>query len=187
MKKLLLALVWLGLATSTLILALGSHWHLNQLRQTTIRPLLAYDQPVVPEILGAFTFSVKSADAVPEIIKDYLRRYRSPLLPYADFLINTAINYGLDPRLLVAIAQQESNLCKKAPEGSFNCWGWGIHSRGTLTFSSYPEGIEAVAKGLAQNYLGKGLTTPQEIMSVYTPLSAGSWAKGVQQFLDEMQ
>jgi hypothetical protein len=142
--------------------------------------------PILPEVLGAFSFSVKSEDAIPEIIRQYLAKYQSPLLPHADFLVNTARKYKIDPRLLVAIAQQESNLCKKIPDNSHNCWGWGIHSQGTLKFDSYPEAINAVAKGLSERYLGQGLNTPEEIMGIYTPLSDGSWARGVQQFLDEM-
>ena len=141
---------------------------------------------ILPQVLGAFSFSVKTNDAIPEIIRQYLERYQSPLLPHTDYLVETAREYDLDPRLLVAVAQQESNLCKKIPDNSYNCWGWGIHSQGTLRYESYPKAIEAVCKGLAENYFGKGLNTPEEIMGIYTPLSDGSWARGVQQFLDEM-
>ncbi|PJA22434.1 hypothetical protein COX59_02910, partial [Candidatus Beckwithbacteria bacterium CG_4_10_14_0_2_um_filter_47_25] len=135
----------------------------------------------------ALSYQVKTEDAVPEIIKAYLAKYNSPLLPHADYLVNAARSYRIDPRLLVAIAQQESNLCKKIPDDSFNCWGWGIHSRGTLGFASYEEAIDAVVKGLAKNYFGEGLTTPEAIMGIYTPLSDGSWARGVQQFIDQMK
>lgn len=193
MKKIVAIVSWLIFTGITLTIALSFCSVLNEVSQPVQRPRLAYSasenltsRPVLPEVLGAFTFSVKSADAIPEIIKSYLKKYNSPLIHDADFIITIADKYHLDPRLLVAIAQQESNLCKKIPDDSYNCWGWGIHSRGTLRFSSYREGVEAVAKGLSQNYIGKGLTTPEEIMAIYTPLSEGSWAKGVQQFLDEM-
>ena len=194
MKKTLALISWLIFTGSTLFLALAFYFNLNQVSQPIQRPQIAYSateglasRPVLPEVLGAFTFSVKTADAIPEIVKSYLKKYDSPLMPEADYLIATAQKYNLDPRLLVAIAQQESNLCKKIPDESYNCWGWGIHSEGTLKFSSYEEAIEAVSKGLYQNYIRKGLTTPEEIMSIYTPLSEGSWAKGVQQFLNEME
>lgn len=131
--------------------------------------------------------NVVVADARPVLIRDYLRKYRSPLVPYADLIFATSQKYGLDYRLLIAIAQQESNLCKKIPPGSHNCWGWGIHSRGTLKFSSYPEAIEEVARGLKEEYIDKGLTTPEEIMRKYTPLSDGSWAFGVRQFMQELE
>ncbi len=93
---------------------------------------------------------------------------------------------GIDWRLLVAIAQQESNLCKTIPENSFNCWGWGIHSKGTLKFSSYEEAIKTIARGLKRNYIDRGYTTAEEIMQKYTPLSNGSWAQGVSQFMEEI-
>jgi len=125
-------------------------------------------------------------DARPEIVRDYLNRYDSPLLPYANFIVATADKYQLDYRLITAIAQQESNLCKKIPPETNNCWGWGIHSAGTLGFSSYSEGIETVSQGLRQEYLNKGYTTIEEIMSKYTPLSNGSWAEGVNKFMGEM-
>ena len=93
----------------------------------------------------------------------------------------------MDFRLLVAIAQQESNLCKKIPEGTHNCWGWGIHSKGTLGFDSYPEAIETVSQGIRRDYLNKGYTTPEEIMKKYTPSSPGTWAFGVNKFLGQME
>jgi len=193
MKRLIAIFLWQSTVLTTLIISLGAYLHLAKIPQPITRPKIQVakneaitSHAVLPDILGAFTYTVKTEDAIPEIIKKYLSKYNSPLLPYADILVETARRYYIDPRLLVAIAQQESNLCKKIPPDSHNCWGWGIHSRGTLKFSSYPEAIEAVAKGLSKNYLGKGLNTPQEIMGIYTPLSDGSWAKGVQQFLDEM-
>lgn len=135
------------------------------------------------EIYGVATVS----DARTEIIRQYLEKYNSPLESKAQFLVDTAQKYELDFRLLVAIAQQESNLCKKIPDGTYNCWGWGIHSRGTLGFNSFEEGIETVAQGLKSEYIDKGYLTPEQIMSKYTPSSPGSWAKGVSQFLAEME
>lgn len=131
--------------------------------------------------------SIVSGDARPLIIKNYLKYYRSPLLSHSDYIFEISQQVGMDYRLLVAIAQQESNLCKKIPEDSYNCWGWGIHSRGTLKFSSYQEAIKTVAEGIKENYISKGLETPQEIMAKYTPLSNGSWAAGVNQFMEEME
>lgn len=141
----------------------------------------------LPGSVGEVKGEATAADARLEIIRQYLEKYNSPLLPYAQNLLDADDKYGLDFRLLVAIAQQESNLCKKAPSNSFNCWGWGVHSRGTLRFSSYPEAIEAVANGLREEYFDKGYTTPEEIMQKYTPLSPGSWAKGIRQFMSEME
>jgi hypothetical protein len=141
----------------------------------------------LPVNIPAIGGSVESGDARPEIIRQYLTIYNSPLVPFADFIVITADKYGLDFRLVTAIAQQESNLCKIIPPESYNCWGWGIHSKGSLGFTSYEEGIETVTAGLRKEYLDKGYDTVEAIMGKYTPLSNGSWAKGVGQFMAEME
>lgn len=141
----------------------------------------------VPASSGEISTHLVPADAREIILRDYLAYYQSPLLDFAPQLVAASDKYRLDFRLLVAIAQQESNLCKLIPEGSHNCWGWGIHQSGTLGFASYPEAIETVSAGLRSRYLDQGLTTPEQIMSKYTPASPGSWAAGVQQFLAEME
>ena len=131
--------------------------------------------------------SIGVADARPEIIKQYLEYYNSPLVPYANLIVQTADKYKIDFRLITAIAQQESNLCKIIPPGSYNCWGWGITSVGTLGFDSFEQGIEEVSRGLKQNYIDEGYTTVEQIMSKYTPSSNGSWAHGVNEFMTAMQ
>ena len=137
----------------------------------------------LPEISG----EAISADGRSEMVRQYLASYDSPLTPYSGFIVETADKYGLDYRLTTAIAQKESNLCKIIPPESYNCWGWGIHSRGSLGFSSFEEGIEEVSRGLRAEYVDKGYATIEEIMSKYTPLSNGSWAEGVNKFMSEME
>lgn len=130
---------------------------------------------------------VVGADARPELIRQYLESYSSPLLPYASLLVEVSDKYSLDWRLLTAIAQKESGLCRVIPPGSNNCWGWGIHSKGTLGFDSYEEGIETVSRGLKEEYIDKGYTTPDEIMAKYTPSSNGSWAEGVNYYMSQLE
>src|SRR3972149_2987261 len=141
----------------------------------------------LPTSFLSFSGFINSADARKEIVRQYLSDYESPLEPYAPSIVDTADEYGLDFRLTTAIAQQESNLCKKIPPETNNCWGWGIHSQGTLGFSSFQEGIEVVSKGIREDYLDKGFRSTEEIMSKYTPLSPGSWAEGVNKFMGERE
>lgn len=131
--------------------------------------------------------NISSDDARPLIIKKYLERYNSPLAPYSDLIYKLSNDYGFEYYWIVAIAQQESNLCKKIPEGSHNCWGYGIHKRGTLAFSNYELSLKSYAEYLKREYFDKGLNTPELIMSKYCPGSNGSWAKGVWQFINEME
>jgi hypothetical protein len=130
---------------------------------------------------------ISGEDARPVIIRKYLEKYKSPLLPYSDLIFQVSKDYGFEYYWVVAIAQQESNLCKKAPEGSHNCWGYGIHKRGTLSFDNYELAIKSYADYLKREYFDKGLNTPELIMKKYCPSSNGSWAAGVQQFINEME
>jgi len=135
----------------------------------------------------AISGNVYGKDARIEIIRQYLEYYRSPLEPYSTQLVAMADKYGLDFKLTTAIAQQESNLCKKIPENTYNCWGWGIHSQGTLGFEDYSHAIETVSRGLRKEYLDKGFVSIEDIMGKYTPLSNGSWAQGVSTFMADME
>ena len=126
-------------------------------------------------------------DARVEIVRQFFERYKSPLEPHAQTVVETADAYGLDFRLIPAIAMQESNLCKKAPENSYNCWGFGIYGQKVTRFNNYEEAINAVTKTLALKYIADGLVTPQEIMRRYTPRSNGSWADSVNYFMNQLQ
>lgn len=138
----------------------------------------------VPSITGHITV----ADARPQIVRQYLLQFGSPLVPFSEEIVKDADKYGIDFRFIPAIAQQESNLCHAIPPGSYNCWGWGITSVSSLAFDSYSDGIDTVTKGLKNNYIDEGLVTPEEIMTKYTPQSpGGAWAKGVNEFMSEMQ
>lgn len=139
----------------------------------------------VPSVSG----SVLGADARGEMVRQYLAQYDSPLEPYSDFIVQMADKYGLDYRLLTAIARKESGLGKRIPSSDcLNGWGWGIHSAGTLCFDTWEEGIETVSKGLKENYIDQGLVTPVDIMSKYNPGSPdGIWAEDVQYYLDQMR
>lgn len=141
----------------------------------------------LPEELPSISAQVVESDARYEIIKNYLSYYNSPLEKNYKTIVDTADKYKVDFRLITAIAQQESNLCKRIPAETYNCWGWGIHSRGTLGFTSFDEGIEAVTKGLREEYINKGYNTVDKIMSKYTPSSNGSWAFGVETFINDMR
>lgn len=142
----------------------------------------------LPPQLPSVSDQVGAQDARPELVRQYLEYYDSPLVPYSDLIVQTEDKYKLDYRLIPAIAQQESNLCKIIPPDSYNCWGWGINSASNLGFDSYPEAIEAVSKGLKTEYLDKGFGTVDQIMSKYNPISpGGAWARGVSQFMDQME
>jgi len=134
-----------------------------------------------------FEGSIQSEDAREEMVRQFLAQYNSPLEPYAKNIVEAAEKYGIDHRLLPAIAMQETNLCSKARPESYNCWGFGVYAGKYKHFDNYPEAIEIVTKALATKYKDKGLVTPEEIMTMYTPSSNGSWANSVNHFMDQLQ
>ena len=131
--------------------------------------------------------SAKGADARPILIKKYLEKYNSPLAPYSDLIFQLSETYGFEYYWIPAIAQQESNLCKNIPEGSHNCWGYGINKTGTLRFDNYETALKSYAEYLKREYFDKGLNTPELMMKKYCPNSNGSWASGVNQFIGELK
>jgi len=106
----------------------------------------------LPSDFPSVSAEIVEEDARPQIINNFLSSYKSPLTPYSNYIIETADKYGNNWKLLPAIAMKESGLCKIIPEESYNCWGWGIHSAGTLRFDSYEEGIETVSRGIRENF-----------------------------------
>lgn len=141
-----------------------------------------------PPEIKTIASSVITENATPVIIENYLRKYNSPLLMYSDLIVSLSEKFGVKPQLIVAIAQQESNLGKKSPSDCYNAWGWGIHKNGTKCYNNWPEAIESVIKGIKNDYCDKGLCEdPCLMMKKYTPGSNGSWCFGVNMFLNDLE
>lgn len=196
-KNLILFVVFLTITPLTLLTSLFSLVSINDSSKSTPEAKeRAFDITTpsglkvfasLPSDLPGISGEALASDARTEIIKQYLSKYNSPLLPFSGLIVSVADEYQIDFRLITAIAQKESNVCKVIPLGSYNCWGWGIHSEGSLGFGSYEEGIRTVTAGIAKDYVAKGYDTVEKIMSKYTPLSNGSWALGVNNFMAEME
>lgn len=198
MKRLVTSLIWF-IGAIVFIIAVGIGYLFWQGRGFSTQHLTALQPEETPGagfVLSAETeqqiseMVAAGQDARPLLVSKFLERHNSPLTPYeyfGIFFVGLADTYGFDFRLLPSIAMQESNLCKKIPEGSHNCLGLGIHERGTWGFDSFEANFEAAAKILKRDYIDKGLTTPEQIMRKYTPSSNGSWASSVNQWMAEMR
>lgn len=146
-----------------------------------------YTLTSAPLVMGAYEAQVNVADGRAANLKSFFRKHNSPLYDKAEFIVEISDKYKLDYRLLPAIAMQESGVCRVIPNDSYNCWGWGIYGSTITRFTSYEEAIETVAKGLKKNYIDNGLVTASAIMAKYTPSSNGSWAHGVNTFLEALE
>ncbi|MEK7566020.1 MAG: hypothetical protein AAB506_03170 [Patescibacteria group bacterium] len=185
MRKLLLVLSYtmgsslLLIISSVLFTALGP-------KENPIPSYQSYN--AIPQVLAAFTESqIIPADARAGIVDSFLKKYHSPFQGLGQFIVDTAIKYQIPYGLIPAIAQCESNVGKTIPNDSFNAWGYGVYGGSTLRFGSWFEAIERVSRGLREDYYDYGLNTPEKIMKKYTPGSNGSWARCVNQFLEELQ
>jgi hypothetical protein len=171
----------------TLSLLLYSFSVKNNLVTLSKTPRVAY--AALPPASGSLKMALAAKDARVSILKDFFQKYNSELLPYAQTIVNAADKYNLDYRLVPAIAMQESNLCTKLPgklKDSHNCWGFGVYAKQVTKFDNYTDAIDTVTKTLAIQYKQKGLETPEQIMTKYTPGSNGSWAKSVNYFMDQL-
>lgn len=196
MKSLLKVALWFPATIICLVFTIVTYSHISLTRglHGLIRQEITdfKNQPITFAALPKVAFEIKTAlakeDARPMLINRYLEHYNSPMAGMGDYIVKVSDRFELDPYLVVAIAQQESNLGKITPPNCHNAWGWGIHSAGTLCFDSWNEGINTFVSGLAEKYLAYGLRTPEQIMTKYNATSPnGAWAKGVNQFLEELQ
>ncbi len=160
----------------------------QSLTNTVLNPNEPYVFAALPTFDQQIKTSVKTADARAEIVRQYLQKYNSPLVPHADLIVTLSDQYKFDYRWLVAIAQQESNLCKRIPPNSYNCWGWGIYGDKVTRFDNYEDALRRIAPQFTKIFLkGNHSKDPMEVMRTYTPPSDGSWANGVSQFFEHLE
>jgi len=136
--------------------------------------------------IQAEPLSNPEVDIKTKNLEAFFEKYNSPLKDHSKVFTDTASKYDLDYRLLPAIACMESSCGKKLIPGSFNPFGWGIYGGKYIAFQNYEEAIETVAKGIKENYVDKGLVSPEEMAPVYTPPAYGHWLKGVTFFMTQI-
>ena len=95
----------------------------------------------------------------------------SPLVGKGEVFVREGQANGIDPRSLVSVAFHESVLGTAGSGRDINnSFGWGP----AIPFSSWEENIAAVAKGLADGYVGEGLTTVAQIQGKWAPVGASN-------------
>lgn len=191
MKKLILLCCSFVITPLALVFCILYYSYLTNNLDNLIYSRDAYSSKVafaaLPNAENVTEDTVFQKDARIETLRQFLTKYNPEIEPYTQDMIEAADKYGIDFRLLPAIGMQESNLCKKAPKDSYNCWGFGIYGGKVTKFSGYKEAIDTVTKTLANDYKGKGLNTTEEIMARYTPSNKGDWAESVNYFMEQLQ
>jgi hypothetical protein len=115
-------------------------------------------------------------------IVEVLKRYNSPMTQHADAFLKACVKYNMDCYLLPAIAGLESSFGVHIWPDSHNAFGWG---GGYIMFTSWEEGIDAVAAGLAKNYIGQGLLGVDAIGPKYS--ASPTWAPRVANFMTQFE
>lgn len=191
MKRVVLGVIFFTAAPVALLFVLISvlaFYRINYIaRMIAAKHINKVAYAALPPNSGKISATINEVDGRTEQVRQFLQKYNSPLEPFAQDIIKAADTYGLDYRLVPAIAMQESNLCHKIPSGSNNCWGFGIYGGKVTKFEDYKEAIYTVTKTLATKYKDKGLITPQQIMTMWTPSSNGSWAYSVDHFMEKLK
>ena len=127
----------------------------------------------------------------PRGIDAILRSAGSPLAGQGGTFVAAGVRAGLDPRLLVAIAAQETMLETYGPARAIhNAFGMGPG----IAYASDAAGINAAADNLARGYIADGVTTISAIAQRWAPSGAAndpgnlnaSWPSGVGQFFREL-
>lgn len=104
-----------------------------------------------------------SEDARCETLRGFFAHYGSPLGASAEVFLEKADEYGLDWRLLPAIAMVESGGGRYARHN--NIFGW---NSGRTRFRTVAAGIDYVASRLAHSPMYRGRTS-REILRAYNP------------------
>ncbi len=192
MRDIKFALIWYTTTVCTLVFSLVLLANFSFTRPQIV-PNQSYQNyralPANMAVLNAQEINIGKSEARALIVSRFLKNNKSPLAPFADKFIEVADRYNLDFRLLPSIAMQESNGGKIMPNNSYNPFGYGIYGGKVMRFESFDEAIERVGRGLKEDYIDKGLKTPDQIMAKYTPPSlakGGPWAIGVSSFMAEL-
>ena len=190
MNRDLFAFSWFMCSLVTLIFSTLLLFYISFPQKISFSPNQYRLYQALPQNKFYINEKINFRDARSLIVEDFFKSRSSPLAEFSADFVAVSDFYQLDFRLLPAISMQESNGGKKIPEGTYNPFGYGIYGSKKVHFEDFGDAIETVGKALREDYLNEGLRNPEQIMAKYTPPSlakGGAWAKGVNQFMDELR
>lgn len=129
-----------------------------------------------------------------EISEKLNRSLNGPLENKGYIFADAAVKYGVDPYMVVAIVLHETGCKWQCSTLLTSCnnvgglkYGSGTTCPGTsyASFSSLDEGINSYVKVLYENYVAKGLTTPEKIGPSYA--GSDTWATQVNSYINELK
>ena len=148
----------------------------------TIFSAFAGNVHAAPAAYATNVFAIQNTDLRAKALENVFERNNSPLVPFASTYISIADKYGIDWRLLPAIAGLESSFGKRQMPNSHNSYGWG---GGYIYFDSYEQGIEIVIASLKKRYYDRGADTVYKIAPIYA--ESPTWAPRVTIFMNQIE
>ena len=131
--------------------------------------------------LDTYTVERTNVDLRVQALKNIFAKHNSPLVDSAEFYVQTADKYGIDWKLLPAIAGLESTFGKAMIDETHNAYGWG---GGKIYFDTWEEGIDTILSSLNERYIKRGAVTVPQIGAIYA--ESPTWAVRVEKFMDEI-
>lgn len=137
--------------------------------------------------------SIEAGDSRVLLLESFLKQNASPIAPFSSTIVAEADRFGLDFRLLPAIAMCESNAGKRMPKkDEFNAFGIAVYT-GQLhgkAFDSWPHAISWVSKYVKERYYDRGIVDLRDIGAIWAPPSVHtgySWTNCVESFMKKIQ
>lgn len=124
--------------------------------------------PVPQSALGQFRYKMGLKDysfLKPQLLKLFQARNNPPLAQYIDNFIQSGNQHGVDPRILVTIANNESSLGKSYPTQTYNPFGYlggqgsTVNEKLNAGFTSIPHAIEAITNRFTRPGTPQGYNT----------------------------
>jgi hypothetical protein len=112
------------------------------------------------------------ASITVEEIQQQMNKFKSKM--NAKQLYETAVNYGIDPRFVMAICRFDSAFATKGEGLRYNNPGNIKLNGAPAKFSDTEKGVEALCRKLQEGYLSKGRFTVESIMPIYAPKYDGA-------------
>lgn len=145
-----------------------------------------YYQPSHPQGWSEMAMAVEQAEirkareARYGSLQNFLSGYGSPLSPYARDFIDAGDKYGVDYRVVVAIAGREQTFGVAWPGNSNNFWGYGGYRWPDISTAIYE-----YTRHLSEEY--PGLSRGDIYGSASRYAASPTWASGVTEFYSQLR
>lgn len=152
----------------------------------------AEEKAKADEAIKNITYTSGNTLSYDELVAKLNRILNSDLAGKGEAFAKYAASLGIDPYLAVAIVLHETGCqwnCSTLLKQCNNVGGMkgapGCNGGAYKSFSTLDEGIEAFMNNLYNNYISKGLTTPETIGPKYAASQA--WAANIRKYMSKIE